>query len=274
MTHTYTADYRIRQYELNSREELSNAALARLFQETAMRGSADAGFGIEWYAAHKSVWVVHRLTLEHHRPIRYGDELAITTWISDVRRVFSHREYLARNAATNEIVACGRANWLHLDPTTMMPARVPQYIAEQLAPNGIAAVTRDAPRAYALPAHIAPRECRVTRRVQRYEIDGMQHVNNAVYVDWLEETLAEATADLMSPARQLCVRRHDIEYLHGALPGEEIAITARLTGAGNCASAWSLQVTRGDQVLVRDHVTAFWRDENGKSGKWRVTSGE
>jgi len=268
MTHQYTARFQIRQYELNSREELSNASLARLFQETAMQGSASAGFGMEWYAANQSVWVIYRLTLEHLRPIHYRAELAITTWVSDFRRVFSHREYLARDAKTNEVVARGRANWLHLDPTTMMPTRVPQALVDKFRPNNERAVPRVEPRAYALPAHITPRESTTTRKVQRYEIDGMQHVNNAIYVDWFEEALGEAVADLTSSARHLCVRRHDIEYLHGALPGDQVSISAQLVGAGQSASAWSLQVTRGAEILVRDHITAFWRDANGKPMRW------
>lgn len=269
MTHKYTAHFQIRQYELNSHEALSNASLARLFQETAMRGSADAGFGIEWYSAHRSIWVVHRLTLEHLRPIHYRDELAITTWVSDFRRVFSHREYLARAVKTNEIVARGRANWLHLDPVTMMPTRVPQTLVANFQPNSERAVPRVEPRAYGLPTRLSPREHSTTRRVQRYEIDGMQHVNNAIYVDWFEETLAEAVADVASPARHLCARRHDIEYLHGALPGDEVTVGARLIGAGQSASTWLLQVKRGEEILVRDHVTAFWRNEHGKPIRWQ-----
>jgi acyl-CoA thioesterase FadM len=208
--------------------------------------------------------VIHDLTIEHLRPIRYLDELAITTWVSDIQRVRSHREYLARNVTTNEMVACGRAYWAHLDSQTMMPARVPASIVEILEPNGVRAISRLKPRAYPLPAHLLPREHRVARRVQRYEADGMQHVNNAVYFDWLEEALADAVADISSPTRSLCVRRHDIKYIRSALPGDDVEIAARLVGAGRCASAWSLEITRAGEILVRDHITAFWRDENGK----------
>ncbi|MBI5652032.1 MAG: hypothetical protein HZC40_16570 [Chloroflexi bacterium] len=176
MTHTFTTTYHIRQYELNARNELPNSALARLFQETAMRGSADAGFGVEWYSKNNSTWVIHQLTIEHLRAIHYLDEIAITTWVSDSRRVFSHREYVARNVATNDIVARGRANWLHLNPTTMMPARVPTDVIAWLNPNGVSAVPRLEPRMY--PAPRAPREFQMTRRVQRYEADRFMSIGS------------------------------------------------------------------------------------------------
>src|SRR5512142_2361240 len=115
MTHSFTSHYRIRQYELNARDELPNRVLAHLFQETAMRDSADAGFGVTWYLTHSSVWVIREMILEHLRPIHYLDELAVTTWVSDMQRVRAYREYLARNAATGEVVAAGHAYWAHLD---------------------------------------------------------------------------------------------------------------------------------------------------------------
>jgi acyl-CoA thioesterase FadM len=210
------------------------------------------------------------MTVEHLRPVRYPDELAVTTWLSDAQKVRTHREYLARNAATNEIVARGRAYWVHLNGATLLPARIPTDILQRFAPNGIRAVPRVEPRAYTLPPNLAPIERRACRRVQRYEADGMQHVNNAVYIDWLEEALADAVADLTSPARRLCVRRHDIEYVRAALPGDEIETVTQLVGAGKCASAWQLQVRRGEELLVRDHIAAFWINDAGKPvrGYW------
>src|SRR5919108_812486 len=152
MTHKYTAHFSIRHYELNWHGELPNSTLQRLFQETAMQASADAGFGAQWYLEHKSVWVIHQMTLEHARPIHYLDELEITTWVSDFQRVRSHREYLARNATTNEIVARGRAYWAHLNRETLTPMRTPIDLTTLLSPDGIRAVQRTQPRIYSAPS--------------------------------------------------------------------------------------------------------------------------
>ncbi len=276
MTRTFTTRLRVRHYELNARNELPNSALFRLFQETAMRATHDAGFGVEWFAERYTVWLVYQMTVEHLCPIHYLDELTVTTWLSDAQKVRTHREYLARNVTTNEIVARGRAYWVHLNGATMLPARIPPELIARFQPNGVRAVLRVEPRAY--PAPSVPMEHRALRRVQRYEADGMQHVNNAVYVDWLEEALADAVAARhpersnaeSKDARRLCVLRHDIEYARSALPGDQVEIIARLIGVGHCASAWQLEVKRGDESLVRDHITALWMDEAGKPirGNW------
>ncbi|MBI5034578.1 MAG: hypothetical protein HZB51_28985 [Chloroflexi bacterium] len=281
MTHTYTARFTIRHYELNLQGELPDSTLQRLCQETAMQASADAGFGSQYYLEHKSVWVIHQMTLEHSRPIHYGDELAITTWVSDFQRVRSHREYLARNAATNEIVARGRAYWAHLNRETLMPTRIPGDLITLFASNGIRAVSRTQPRTFAALRFEFP-DYRTTRHVFRYEADEMQHVNNAMYIDWLEEALNNSIADSLTSLRpggaesaqsdnRLYVYRHDIEYARSAVPGDEVDIVVRLIGVGQTASAWKLEIMRNGDSLVKDHITALWVNNAGKPvrGIWQ-----
>lgn len=263
MTHLFTAHFHIRQYELNSCGELPNSTLQRLFQETATLATRNAGYDVRYHAERESIWVVHQMTLEHLRPIRYPDELTIDTWLSDAQKVRTHREYLARNAATDEIVARGRAHWVHLHAKSLRPLRIPQELFDKFQPNSISALVRVEPRAYSAPQIDLP-EFRATRRVYRYEADEVQHVNNAMYIDWLEEALADAIATRWNDARRLCVYRHDIEYARSAVPGDEVEIVVRLVGVGKTASAWKLKIKRGDELLVRDHITALWVDQTGK----------
>lgn len=273
MTHLFTAHFHIRQYELNSYGELPNSTLQRLFQETATLATRNAGYDVRYHAERESIWVVHQMTLEHSRPIRYPDELTIDTWLSDAQKVRTHREYLARNAATGEIVARGRAQWVHLHAKSLRPLRIPQELFDKFQPNGVSALVRVEPRAYPAPQIDLP-EFRATRRVYRYEADEVRHVNNAFYVDWLEEALADAIAKHPSTplrsaqdANRLCVYRHDIEYARSAMPGDEVIISVRLVGVGKTASAWNLEIKRGDELLVRDHITAMWVDQTGKPVK-------
>lgn len=258
MSQPYTTRLRVRHYEMNARNELPMSALFRLFQETAMRVTRAAGFGVEWFVERQTVWVLRAMIVEHLRPIHYPEELEVASWLSDAGKVRVHREYLARAATSGEIVARGRGEWVHLNGKTMLPARIPSEILARMQPNGVRAVPHLEPRVY--PAPRMPIEYRVQRRVQRYETDGLQHVNNAVYVDWLEEALAEAVAPFTSVGHYLRVRRHDIAYVRAALPGDHVEIVVRLVGAGHCASAWELTVQRADELLVRDHITALWMD--------------
>jgi acyl-CoA thioester hydrolase len=268
MIQSFTAHFAVRQYELNSHGEMPNSSLQRLFQETATLASADAGYGVEWYATHRNAWVIFEMTLEHLGPIHYLDELSITTWVSDLQRVRSHREYLARNAKSGESVARGRAFWAFLNRDTLFPARISPDFIERFSPNGIRAVPRITPRAYPAP-HFEFPEFRMPRHVHRYEADEMKHVNNAIYLDWLEEALYESTGGLSDSSWELYVRRHDITYTRAAMPGDDVVISVYLEGAGQSASAWRLEIKRGEELLVRDRVTALWIDGNGQPARWK-----
>jgi acyl-CoA thioester hydrolase len=69
-------------------------------------------------------------------------------------------------------------------------------------------------------------------RVRYYEMDILGHVNNAVYLNYLEHVAIEHTqslgfdhARLRELGGQFVVRRHEIDYLGAAVAGDELAIT-------------------------------------------------
>ncbi len=261
MTHIFTTRFHVRQYELNAQNDLPNAAFLRLFQEAATRATQEAGFAPDWFTTRHAVWLVHHMTLERVCPVTYPTAITITTWLSDVQKVRTHREYLARDAATSQVVARGRASWVYINYETRMPLRIPPELITQFQPNGVRAITRIVPRALALTEK---RSCAITvsRRAQRYEADGMHHINNAVYVDWLEDVLADALTTQGAPRWR--VYRHEIEYVRSAIPGDAVTVSAQLIGAGHCAMAWQLEIARGDELLIRDHATTLWLDDAGR----------
>lgn len=69
-------------------------------------------------------------------------------------------------------------------------------------------------------------------RVRNYEVDMLGHVNNAVYLNYLEQAAIEhATALGFSQARLRAlggiwvVRRHEIDYLGAAVSDDELDVT-------------------------------------------------
>ena len=69
-------------------------------------------------------------------------------------------------------------------------------------------------------------------RVRHYETDALGHVNNAVYLNYLEQAAIEHAAAMGFGQARLAelggffvVRRHEIDYLGGAVAGDDLAIT-------------------------------------------------
>jgi acyl-CoA thioester hydrolase len=69
-------------------------------------------------------------------------------------------------------------------------------------------------------------------RVRHYETDALGHANNAVYLHYLEQAAIEhaeamgfGKARLAELGGFFVVRRHEIDYLGGAVAGDDLAIT-------------------------------------------------
>ncbi len=83
---------------------------------------------------------------------------------------------------------------------------------------------------------VAPRDGRpvydMRLRVRSYEVDVLGHVNNAVYLNYLEQAATEHAAELGFGAARLAelgglfvVRRHEIDYLRAAVAGDPLVVT-------------------------------------------------
>jgi acyl-CoA thioester hydrolase len=95
------------------------------------------------------------------------------------------------------------------------------------------------------------------------DVDSLGHANNLVYVRWVQESaLAHSTAcgfdEAAYLARGQCwvVRRHEIEYLRAAMPGEEVVVETRVASMGAASSVRLTRVLRDGELLAR--ATTHW----------------
>jgi acyl-CoA thioester hydrolase len=96
---------------------------------------------------------------------------------------------------------------------------------------------------------------------QAVDIDGLNHVNNAVYVRWCEQTgwahsdhLGLSLADYKRLDRAMAIRRGTYEYILPALLGDDLQLATWLTASdGKLAMTRSFQLvrTRDCQTLMR-----------------------
>jgi acyl-CoA thioester hydrolase len=213
------------QADIGAFGDLHTSTLVRFLQETATRASTDAGFDPKYYEQIGGMWLVRRTTLTLLGPIRYGDEMESTTWVADFRRVRSRRDYDVRTSAG--LVARAETDWVFVDRVHGRPRRVPSEMESVFMPDGAITLARVPLRIAAAPAAATRHE----RRVDVHELDALRHVNNASYVDYIEQAALDAAAaagwDL---ARQiehgghLRPTAHDLEYLEAAVYGELLTI--------------------------------------------------
>ena len=247
MFSTFTATFQVRGYELRENGQIGHATLLQWFEETAIQASASLGYDLDKYHALNAAWVIRDLEVEFLGAPQYGDQVQVKTWISDFRRIRSHREYEARRADNGELLARGRAEWIFLDMKTMLPRRLSAEMVASFEANGIPAL---APIEWpALEAGECLGHYEATRQVQHYEIDQMRHVNNVVYVNWIEQQARDAWRAWKCDPATLDLKRHYVQYRQPARPGDLLRLASTAARVG-VAVVWRHQFFRDDTLLV------------------------
>src|SRR5256885_2390139 len=78
---------------LKKNKQVSPPVFLNYLEEGAIQASAEKGYTYQWYNENKRVWFVRKATIRYFELVTYGEELELRTWVSDSRRVQSHREY-------------------------------------------------------------------------------------------------------------------------------------------------------------------------------------
>jgi acyl-CoA thioester hydrolase len=273
MTHFYTRPFPVRHYELDRLGHVNNAVYLNYLQQAAIEASTDAGYSPERYHEMGLVWVARNTIIEHGRPAVYGDTVTVKTWVSDLKRVQSHRQYLLTHAASGEIVARAQTNWALLDRVSLQLARVPEAMAASFQPNGEVS-----------PRHLKPgvgekatseaKRYLSQRGVQHYELDPVQHVNNAVYLNWVEQAFFDACLSCGYSPQQMAdefgvifvVRRNEIDYLAPALAEDTIEISSWVNSIARTHGTWihQMRCSKDDKLLVQVHSMGAFVSPNGK----------
>jgi len=232
----YLAGYRVRFDEAGGNGLLRTSALLRYAQDVAWRHSEALGFDRAWYQARGLGWVVRGCELEVREPIPIGHTLRVSTAVVGHRRIWARRLGECR-LADGRPAASVTTDWVLLDARNRV-VRIP-------ADFGVA-FTNPEVRSEILrvePAAATP--IGITRlRVRPSDLDPLDHVNNAVYVDWLEEAL-EAAGWREAPSA--LPRSYRLEYLASAARGDAVEI--ELFGD---VARWSATIRRrDDSELVR-----------------------
>ncbi len=194
---------------------LRTSNVLRYAQDLAWLHSAALGFGRDWYAEHGLTWLVRAAELEIVAPVGVGTALTGSTQVVGFRRVWSRRRSELRDEA-GALVAWVHIDWVLLDRRGA-PTRIPDSIAKLFGATVATGATAGLTLGRVALGDPPPDASRSTIVVRPQELDPMDHVNNAVYADWLDEAVISA-GDVA--ATRAIPRRVAIEYAAAAAPGQ------------------------------------------------------
>jgi acyl-CoA thioester hydrolase len=260
----YVTTFPVRHYECDAYGHVNNANYLRYMQEAAFGASAAVGYGAQRYEAEGLIWLAYETDVDYLLPLRYGDTVEIKTWVADWRRVRSLRMYEFRRAGSDELIARAQTDWVLLDAKTQYPTTIkPEIIAAYSAGDSIEpapARKRFAPAPPPPPGMFTHR-----RTVEWRDIDMAQHVNNAVYLNYLEEcTILAAEAHRWPVTRSnaegfaIIARQHHIEYKLPAMMHDELHVSTWASEAKNFSAMRHYTITRPADGKLLVQASTQW----------------
>jgi acyl-ACP thioesterase len=235
-------------------DRLTLGAVFGFFQEAAITHAEDLGVGRDALAEIGQAWVLSRIAVFMEKRPRYGDTVTVESWPRSWEKLFALRDYAIKDASGRPLVR-GRGSWLILDVEKRRPLRVQQVI-EKLPPNhGINAMTAGAP-ALSFGAELVKTG---ERRAAYSDIDFYGHVNNARYIQWIQDMVEP---ELMDTADQI---RLDINYVSEVLPGETVELWSAPIDKGRPAE--SPPPEAGSWAEYPGSVSAAFACEGRKAGQ-------
>lgn len=111
-----------------------------------------------------------------------------------------------------------------------------------------------------------------TMKIPRDAIDGNGHVNNVVYVQWMQDIAVEHYASIggveaQGPDATWVVREHKIEYLLPAFEGEEIEVRTWVEDARRVRSLRRYEFVRKSDAKVLVKGETDWVFVDVKTGR-------
>jgi acyl-CoA thioesterase FadM len=235
IAHRYEGRYRVRFDEAGAEGRLRASGILRYVQDLAWQHSEEAGFDRTWYRARGLSWLVRTAELRIHEAPSYGDILECSTEVIGWRRVLARRLSEIR-AHDRRLYAEAIVDWV-LMTEAWRPARVPPEVEAFAAPGATFTPVR-----LDLPA-TGPDLAVVPWPVRTADVDPMGHMNNATYLDLLDEALAAIRDD--APIGPGDVVR--LGYLKPARRGMTVVV-ATWTGEGR--RAFRVTGSRDEDLLV------------------------
>jgi len=174
----YTIESRISYSEVGTDKCLKLGKIVDYLQDTSTFHSEDLGRGLEYLIERNMAWLMTSWQIVINRRPAHGEKIKVTTWPYDFRNCYGDRNFTI-HTEDGELLVYANSLWVLVNTETGHPVRrMPEEIST----------------AYTLEEKIdmeyAPRKIRIkgdhevlpSFKIQKYQIDSNNHVNNSQYV--------------------------------------------------------------------------------------------
>ena len=178
---TWTESFPVRSYEAGPSGRVKPLSLVHYFQEIAGIHASVLGLSVEQLFEQNLTWMLARIHYRFLRLPQMGAMVHVKTWPSGIQGLFATREFQAY-LDNGDLVAEGTSAWLMFDLERRRPVRLPEVVNTILIPSLERPIADTFPKMRPLPQGYSDTSI---FKAHYEDLDLNNHVNNAVYVDWI-----------------------------------------------------------------------------------------
>lgn len=231
-------DFVAEPFHVDFTEKLTMGVLGNHLLNCAGIHAAERGFGIAELNENHYTWVLSRLAVEMEEMPRAYEKFSIRTWVENVYRLFTDRNFEIVNAAGKPI-GYARSIWAMISMETRKPADllalhgggITDYICDKECPIE---------KAGRVKVNEAEPVARYTAKYGDIDLNG--HVNSVKYI---EHALNLFPLEMF---REKSLRRFEVAYVAESYYGDTLCFYREQVGEGE----YDIEIKKNDtEVVVR-----------------------
>lgn len=191
MKNYFEKQFELRYFEMNKFGEASPTTLLTLLEETAADHCYSINYSLYDLEKQNIGWVLLSGIMKMDRNPSYKEKITIRTWLSSYSTIKGFRENIIYGE-DGDIIGKAKGQWLFYDISRRRPVRIFDSIREQWSFCTEECINYDITQKI-IP--IQSSEHSKEFKINRFDIDTNQHVNNIRYLQWLIESIPEEIID-------------------------------------------------------------------------------
>jgi len=187
----FEKQFELRYFEMNKFGEASPTTLLTLLEETAADHCYSINHSLYDLEKQNIGWVLLSGIMTMDRNPNYKEKITIRTWLSSYSTIKGFRENIIYGE-DGDIIGKAKGQWLFYDISRRRPVRIFDSIREQWSFCTEECINYDITQKI---TPIQSSEHAKEFKINRFDIDTNQHVNNIRYLQWLIESIPEEIID-------------------------------------------------------------------------------
>ncbi len=123
-------EYRVKvtKNEIDFNNHLNNFYYVKWMQDSGMAHSKANGITLETYERIGATWFAKSHFIEYKSPAFLDDEIIVKTWISEIGKIKSKRQYEFYRVKDNKLLATAETLWVFMDLKSKRPTLIKEAI--------------------------------------------------------------------------------------------------------------------------------------------------